>query len=159
MLHNYFVHQEAVPFENYSGQNVYIANNPNTNVEFYNTHKLEKDFVEPYFFTLSDLSLSEKGGILKDRVIDYMLSEPFITIERLISRALLFFQGINTLRYHNDSFIYHWSSICFHSFTRKKRSYSHSTLSDLGLYCIKLYWIACRWAKVSGADHSYLFNF
>ena len=96
MLHNYLVHQEAVPFENYSGQNLYIANNPNTNIEFYNTHKL-KDFVEPYFFTLSDLSLSEKGQVLKDRVIDYMLSEPLVTMERLISRALLFFQGINTL--------------------------------------------------------------
>ncbi|MBB6446028.1 hypothetical protein HNR53_002678 [Bacillus benzoevorans] len=94
MMHNKIVHHEAVPFENYSGQNLYIANNPNTKIEFYNTHKLEA-FVEPYFFTLSDLPLSEKSTLLRERAIDHILSDPVLTAERVILRAKLFFQGIN----------------------------------------------------------------
>lgn len=96
MMHNKIVHHEAVPFENYSGQNLYIANNPNTKIEFYNTNKLES-FVEPYFFTLSDLSLSEKSTILRERAIDHILSDPLLTAERVFLRAKLFFQGINQL--------------------------------------------------------------
>lgn len=96
MFHNKIVHNEAVAFENYSGQNLYIANNPNTKIEFYNTNKLES-FVEPYFFTLSELSLSEKSTILRERAIDHILSDPLLTAKRVILRATLFFTGINQL--------------------------------------------------------------
>jgi hypothetical protein len=96
MMHNKTVHDEAVPFENYSGQNLYIANNPNTKIEFYNTNKLEA-FVEPYFFTLSERTLSERSTLLRERALDHIFSDPILTAERVILRAKLFFQGINHL--------------------------------------------------------------
>lgn len=95
-LYNQKLHGEFVPLENYSGQNMYIANNPETEVKFFATTVVE-DFVEPYYFTLSELSLSEKSEILQERAVEYIIDEPFEMLSRVIQKMILFFQPVNTV--------------------------------------------------------------
>lgn len=60
-LHNWSLHGKFVLLENYSGQNLYIANNPHTKVAFFATTIVDQ-FVEPEYFSYSRLSLSEKAS-------------------------------------------------------------------------------------------------
>ncbi len=91
--YNQSLHGQFVTLENYSGQNLYIANNPETDVRFYATPLLE-EFVEPYYFTLEDETLSVKSEKLKNRAVDYILSEPIETIERMFKKMILFFKPL-----------------------------------------------------------------
>lgn len=95
-LHNQWLHGEFVLLENYSGQNLYIANNPNTSIEFYASTRLDH-FVGPEYWDYKDYPLSEKSKVLKEKAIDYMLKTPLETVKRLILKSLLFFQGISIL--------------------------------------------------------------
>ncbi|MED0665967.1 glycosyltransferase family 39 protein [Bacillus badius] len=94
--HNYSLHGEFVLLENYSGQNLYIANNPDTKAAFYASTLIDQ-FVEPDYFTYADVSLSEKSKLLKKRAIHYILSHPIETIERCLLKAGLFFKGIHPI--------------------------------------------------------------
>lgn len=94
--YNQSLHGEFVALENYSGQNLYIANNPETDVRFYATPLLE-EFVEPYFFTLKDETLSVRSEKLKERAVAYILSEPVVTVERMIKKMLLFFKPLGLI--------------------------------------------------------------
>ncbi|MCH1625100.1 glycosyltransferase family 39 protein [Ferdinandcohnia quinoae] len=95
-LHNQWLHGEFVLLENYSGQNLYLANNPNTSVEFYASTRIDR-FVGPEYETYKDYPLSEKSKLLKEKAIDYMIHNPIETIKRLILKSLLFFKGISVL--------------------------------------------------------------
>lgn len=95
-LHNWSLHGKFVVLENYSGQNLYIANNPHTKVAFFATTIVDQ-FVEPEYFSYSRLSLSEKSELLKEKAVHYMLSYPGETIKRLVLKTGLFFQGIDAL--------------------------------------------------------------
>lgn len=92
-VHNLYVHKEFALLENYSGQNLYIANNPNTKVAFY-ASTIINDFVEPEYFEYRELSLSERSAILKEEALDYILAHPIETIKRSILKVGLFFKGI-----------------------------------------------------------------
>ena len=94
--YNQSVQGEFVTLENYSGQNLYIANNPETDVRFYATPLLE-EFVEPYYFTLKNDTLSVRSEKLKDRAITYIVDEPFETIERMIKKMILFFKPLGLI--------------------------------------------------------------
>lgn len=94
--YNQSVQGEFVTLENYSGQNLYIANNPETDVRFYATPMLE-EFVEPYYFTLKDDTLSVRSEKLKDRAITYIVGEPLETIERMIKKMILFFKPLGLI--------------------------------------------------------------
>lgn len=95
-MYNQKIHGEFVALENYSGQNMYIANNPETEVKFYAT-TVVGDFVEPFYFTLSELSLSEKSEILKERAVNYIVAEPIEMVSRVIQKMILFFQPIDRI--------------------------------------------------------------
>ncbi|MDL4839109.1 hypothetical protein [Aquibacillus rhizosphaerae] len=94
--HNYITHNEFVLLENYSGQNMYIANNPETEVAFYSSGRLE-EFVGKEYFEYKNLSLGKRSEILKDKAVSYIMSHPLDTIERMIKKSLLFFKGISSL--------------------------------------------------------------
>lgn len=94
--YNQSLHGEFVTLENYSGQNLYIANNPETDVRFYATPLLE-EFVEPYYFTLKDETLSVRSEKLKEHAIAYIVSEPLETMERMIKKMLLFFKPLGLI--------------------------------------------------------------
>ncbi|MBU0904790.1 MAG: glycosyltransferase family 39 protein [Firmicutes bacterium] len=94
--YNQSVQGEFVTLENYSGQNLYIANNPETDVRFYATPMLE-EFVEPYYFTLKDDTLSVRSEKLKNRAITYIVAEPVETIERMIKKMILFFKPLGLI--------------------------------------------------------------
>lgn len=95
-IYNQSLHGEFVALENYSGQNLYIANNPETDVRFYATPLLE-EFVEPYFFTLKDETLSVRSEKLKERAVEYIVSEPVVTVERMIKKMMLFFKPLGLI--------------------------------------------------------------
>lgn len=95
-VYNLSIHGEFVTLENYSGQNLYIANNPETDVRFYATPLLE-EFVEPYYFTLKSETLSVRSEMLKERAVEYILAEPLETIERMIKKMLLFFKPLGII--------------------------------------------------------------
>lgn len=92
-LYNQSVHGAFVTLENYSGQNLYIANNPGTKVDFYASTRLD-EFVEPEYFTYEKLSLSERSSLLKEKAFHYILAEPFAMAERMVLKVGLFFKGI-----------------------------------------------------------------
>jgi 4-amino-4-deoxy-L-arabinose transferase-like glycosyltransferase len=94
--YNQSVQGEFVTLENYSGQNLYIANNPETDVRFYATPMLE-EFVEPYYFTLKDETLSVRSEKLKERAVSYIVGEPVETIERMIKKMILFFKPLGLI--------------------------------------------------------------
>ncbi|MBD7909233.1 glycosyltransferase family 39 protein [Sporosarcina gallistercoris] len=95
-MYNQHLHGEYVTLENYSGQNLYIANNPSTKVDFFAT-TIQEEFVEPYFYTLSEKSLPERSIILKERAKEYMLSHPVETLKNVIGKMVLFFQPLDTV--------------------------------------------------------------
>lgn len=95
-LYNKNLHGEFVTLENYSGQNLYIANNPESKVAFYAT-TIQEQFVEPYYYTLSDKSLSEKSSILKKRAFEYMIDEPIEVIKRTVGKMVLFFKPLDKI--------------------------------------------------------------
>lgn len=95
-LYNEHLHGEFVALENYSGQNLYIANNPETKVAFFAT-TIQDQFVEPYYYTLSEQSLPERSGILKERAINYMIAHPLITLKNVIGKMLLFFKPLDKI--------------------------------------------------------------
>ena len=92
-LYNKNLHGEFVTLENYSGQNMYIANNPETKVAFYAT-TIQEQFVEPYYYTLTNKSLSEKSEVLQQRALDYMIDYPVETLKRTIGKMMLFFKPL-----------------------------------------------------------------
>jgi 4-amino-4-deoxy-L-arabinose transferase-like glycosyltransferase len=94
--YNQSLRGEFVPLENYSGQNLYIANNPETDVRFYATPLLE-EFVEPYYFTLKNEPLSVRSEKLKERAVEYIMSEPVVTVERMIKKMMLFFKPLGLI--------------------------------------------------------------
>ncbi|WP_432354158.1 hypothetical protein [Sporosarcina sp. A2] len=94
--YNKHLHGEFVSLENYSGQNLYIANNPETKVGFFAT-TIQEEFVEPYFYTLSEKSLPERSVILKERAVDYMVSHPMTTLKNVLGKMALFFQPLDKL--------------------------------------------------------------
>jgi hypothetical protein len=96
MIHNHIIHGEPVMLDNVSGEQLYIANNPHANIEFSAGQNIN-DVVEPYYFTLDNLSLSEKNSILWERAIDFILSEPKLAVERMFEKGQLFFQDVNIL--------------------------------------------------------------
>lgn len=91
--HNYLLHGEFVTLENYSGMNLYIANNPESDIGFYNSNMLP-DYVEPIFYELKDVPLSEKSAILKEKAFDYIFGSPIDTAKRVTMKFFLFFKGI-----------------------------------------------------------------
>lgn len=91
--HNQQLHGEFVTLENYSGMNLYIANNPESDIGFYNSSMLP-DYVGPIFHELKDVPLSEKSAILKEVAFDYIFSHPVETAKRVITKFFLFFKGI-----------------------------------------------------------------
>jgi 4-amino-4-deoxy-L-arabinose transferase-like glycosyltransferase len=91
--YNYHLHDEFVPLENYSGMNLYIANNPETEIGFYNSHMLN-DYVGPLYHEVKDVPLSEKSEILKKEALDYIFGYPIDTAKRVIAKFFLFFKGI-----------------------------------------------------------------
>jgi hypothetical protein len=93
-IYNKNLHGEFVTLENYSGQNMYIANNPESKVAFYAT-TIQEQFVEPYYYTLADKSLSEKSSILKKRVLGYMIDRPVEVVERTVKKMILFFKPLD----------------------------------------------------------------
>lgn len=95
-LHNYYIHKEFVLLENYSGMNLYIANNPETEIGLYNSNQTAR-FVEPYYFELQNVPLSEKSAILKEKAFDYILGSPLETLERMYLKFLLFFDDLNII--------------------------------------------------------------
>lgn len=94
--YNKHLHGEFVSLENYSGQNLYIANNPETKVGFFAT-TIQEEFVEPYFYTLSEKSLPERSVILKERAVDYMISHPITTLKNVLGKMALFFKPLDKL--------------------------------------------------------------
>lgn len=96
MIHNQIIHGDSVMLDNVSGVQLYIANNPHSNIEFSAGQNIN-DVVEPYYLTLDNLSLSEKNSILRERALDFILSEPKLTLERMFEKGRLFFQGVNLL--------------------------------------------------------------
>lgn len=92
-LHNQQLHGEFVTLENYSGMNLYIANNPESDIGFYNSSMLP-DYVGPIFHELKDVPLSEKSAILKEVAFDYIFSHPIETAKRVITKFFMFFKGI-----------------------------------------------------------------
>lgn len=91
--HNQLLHGEFVTLENYSGMNLYIANNPESDIGFYNSNMLP-DYVEPIFYELKDVPLSEKSAILKEEAFGYIFGSPIETAKRVIIKFFLFFKGI-----------------------------------------------------------------
>lgn len=91
--HNQQLHGEFVALENYSGMNLYIANNPNSDIGFYNSNMLP-DYVEPLFYELKEVPLSEKSAILKEKAFEYIFESPIETAKRMILKFFLFFKGI-----------------------------------------------------------------
>jgi hypothetical protein len=92
--YNQTIQGEGILFENYSGMNLYIANNPNTSVSFYSSTSIEK-FVGDEYFQYKDTNLTEKSKILKAKAVDYILAEPEEFIQRTIQKVALFFKGVN----------------------------------------------------------------
>lgn len=95
-LYNKSLHGEFVTLENYSGQNMYIANNPESKVAFYAT-TIQDQFVEPYYFTLTDKTLSEKSTLLKKRALNYIVDEPVDTLKRTVGKMMLFFKPLDKI--------------------------------------------------------------
>lgn len=94
--YNYYLHDEFVPLENYSGMNLYIANNPETEIGFYNSHMLD-DYVGPIYHEVKDVPLSEKSEILQKEALDYIIGYPIETAKRVITKFFLFFKGIHLI--------------------------------------------------------------
>jgi hypothetical protein len=92
--YNKTIHGEGILFENYSGMNLYIANNPKTSVSFYSSTTIKK-FVGDEYFLYKDTDLSEKSKILKTKAVDYILSNPGEFIKRSVQKVGLFFKGVN----------------------------------------------------------------
>jgi hypothetical protein len=117
LLHNLYIHDEAVLFENYSGQNVYIANNPNSKTKLFLSTEVA-DFVEPYYFTLKDRSLSEKSAILKERAIKFILKEPVLTTKRTLIKWVKVFRGISP--YDTITVALFWLGLILYLFRKNK---------------------------------------
>ncbi|OES44963.1 glycosyltransferase family 39 protein [Domibacillus iocasae] len=92
-LYNQSLHGTFVTLENYSGQNLYIANNPETKVDFYASTRLSQ-FVEPEYFEYEELTLSERSSVLKEKAFSYILADPLAMVERMVLKMGLFFKGI-----------------------------------------------------------------
>ncbi|MGA4718510.1 hypothetical protein [Fictibacillus nanhaiensis] len=92
--YNKTTHGEGILFENYSGMNLYIANNPHTTVGFYSSSIIEK-FVSDEYNQYKNTPLSEKSKILKAKAVEYILAEPGEFIKRLVQKIQLFFEGVN----------------------------------------------------------------
>ncbi|MFC0187318.1 glycosyltransferase family 39 protein [Fictibacillus aquaticus] len=93
-MYNVKVHNKPVMFENYSGMNLYIANNPETKVQFYSSSTVDQ-FVGDEFFKYKNTELTKKSAVLKEKAVDYILEEPGDFFVRTIQKMNLFFQGIS----------------------------------------------------------------
>jgi len=92
-LYNQSLHGAFVPLENYSGQNMYIANNPETEMDFYASTRIEQ-FVEPEYFEYDHMPLAEKSALLQEKAMNYIIFSPLETVERMMIKMALFFKGI-----------------------------------------------------------------
>lgn len=90
--YNAAVHGQPVFLENYGGINLYIANNPHTQYDWYDSRQLSR-FVEPYYYELSGEGemFPVKSRLLKERAAAYMLKNPGLTVCSAMRRAQLLF--------------------------------------------------------------------
>ncbi len=90
--YNAALHGQPVFLENYGGINLYIANNPNSLYDWYDSTQLSR-FVEPYYYKLSGDGemFPEKSELLRERATAYMLRNPGLTAYRAMRRAQLLF--------------------------------------------------------------------
>jgi hypothetical protein len=94
-LYNSIYNKHFVLFENYSGQNLYIANNPHTTIAFYDTKKLGEFVDMKEYMTFDQYNFTIRNNMMRKNAIQYIISHPLITIIRIFKKTAIFFKGVN----------------------------------------------------------------
>jgi hypothetical protein len=99
IIYNSVVNREAVFLENYSGINLYTANNEKSSINQYSTSQT-KDIVGQLYFQLPDdgRNFGVKNTILRKAAIQYMVIHPRLTLKRIFLKAVNLFASYRPIR-------------------------------------------------------------